>query len=500
MLFRSRAVVVQADAGFDIRGYRCAAVYSHFIHRCGFDSISYGRKTLAVEAPFPITGDSCRKAAKRGEVWFKGHQLQVPLGLTRSFSIYTHGSLSNDFKCQGATFVSEGVNWVGALEEFVVKVSVTEARGTVYANGGKVVFSNGIHASVEKGETQDDAMGTIVWERDLLGDDGACGKSLNFIYQGNVSLVLDSGRDLTSLQKGDVVLLDHEDKRRYAALVLQEETSVCGLTMYSTQIVGVTVALFDDEMLRRDAKLVGFLHHQGNSPSISVQEQIAMAVAQLETNLAYIQVSKSMSFERRLTHLQGLICNNERSILSTRLAMIASRTGTYALLDTHGPGTLIVRTGSAAVIHQCHPRVAMLRRPSNCTHEIPVSLMDGDEKEKDQYVDPLTLILQRVPSPTVCSGLNPVMWKIGEHWICSVPEHAICNPPDQLIPASDKNAPVEEDPAHGLGGGLYSSEQQAQRRIFIRMANSREAVVSEVTMNVINRMAQGGEQIGRAHV
>ena len=485
----ARAVVVQADVGFDIVGYRCAAVYSHFIHRCGFDSISYGRKTLAVEAPFPITAESCRKAVKNGDLRVRGLLIQAPLGQTRSFSMYTQGSLSNDFKCQGADFVTEGVQWRGALEEYVIKVSLTEVRGTVYADGGKVVFTNGIHAPADKGETIDDSLGTLVWTRDLLTDGNACGRSLNFIYQGNVSLVMDTGRDLASLAKGDVVLLDHEDRRRYAALVLQEEVTVCGLTMYSTQITGVTVALFDDGMLKRDAKLVQFLHHRGNSPSVSVQEQIAMAVAQLESNLAYIQVSKSISLEQRMSHLQGLICKNERAILSTRLAMIASRTGTYALLDTHGPGTLIVRTGSAAVIHQCHPRVATLRKPTNCTHEIPVSLTDGAE---DQYVDPLTLILQRVPSPTVCNGLNPVMWRIGQHWICSIPEHTRCNPPEQLAPTSDKEGPTEEDPAFGLGGGLYSSEQQAQRRMFVRMANSREAVVSEVTMNVINRMAQGG--------
>ena len=489
MSILARAAVVQADTGFDIVGYRCAAVYSHFIHRCGFDSISYGRRTLAVEAPFPITAESCRKAVKGGEIRVKELLVKVPLGQTRSFSIYTQGSLSNDFKCQGADFVSEGVSWHGALEEYVIKVSVTEVRGTVYANGGKVVFANGIHAAADKGETMDDSMGTLVWARDLLTDGGACGRSLNFIYQGNVSLVTDTGRDLATLTRGDVVLLDHEDKRRYAALVLQEETEVCGLAMFSTQITGVTVVLFNDAMLKKDSKLVQFLHHRGNSPSVSIQEQIAMAVAQLESNLAYIQVSKSISLEQRMSHLQGLICKNERSILSTRLAMIASRTGTYALLDTHGPGTLIIRTGSAAVIHQCHPRVATLRKPTNCTHEIPVSLADGSE---DQYVDPLTLILQRVPSPTVCNGLNPVMWRIGRHWICSIPEHTRCNPPEQLTPTVDKEGPLEEDPAFGLGGGLYSSEQQAQRRIFIRMANSREAVVSEVTMNVINRMAQGG--------
>ena len=128
---------------------------------------------------------------------------------------------------------------------------------------------------------------------------------------------------------------------------------------------------------------------------------------------------RSLVVDAQFAQIHGLICRNEQSILATRLAMIASSSGAYALLETHGPGHLVSKAGAAALVHQCAPRLVRLRATLNCTQEIPV---EWDGSQDAWYADPVTLVLKRLASPAVCSPMNPVYWRIAGQWVCLTPQ------------------------------------------------------------------------------
>ena len=204
-----------------------------------------------------------------------------------------------------------------------------------------------------------------------------------------------------------------------------------------------------------------------------------------------IHINRVLVVDNRFDQVHDLICRNERSILATRLAMIASSSGAYALLETHGPGHLVSKAGAAALIHQCAPRQVQLRASPNCTQEIPVT-WDGNEER--WFADPITMILKRIPTPAACSPMNPIYWRIEDQWVCSTPHVGPCaRTPGQLQPTSDDEQPPDDyDMTRGLVGGLYSKEQRDSRRMAIRFANTREAAVAEVTMNILHRMSTAG--------
>jgi hypothetical protein len=487
-----QTVILQTDMGIDLTAYQCTLIYSHYVHRCGFDSISYGTKLLAVDRPYRVTPAMCRAAIKTGTMQVFRAVVDTRMGGTEATAFYSRGQITDTFSCQGVNFVAEGISWTSSVEEYVVSVTIKKVRGTVYAGSDRVIFSNGIHARNSEREVVNDVLGTLVWDPWLdENTPHGCRQRQNLVYHGPALVVTDPKNQATDLEEDDILMLDSTAEKRFAAFPLQGQVEVCGLPFRRTQIPGLVVAIYNTTDQELASQFSTFVQETTERLDASAPGQVESAVAELEASVAFIHINRALVVDARFAQIHGLICRNERSILATRLAMIASSSGAYALLETHGPGHLVSKAGAAALVHQCAPRLVRLRATLNCTQEIPV---EWEGSQGAWFADPVTLVLKRLASPAVCSPMNPVYWRIAGQWVCSTPQVGPCaRTPGQLQPTTD-DVPSTDDYSltKGLVGGLYSPDQKMARRMAVRLASSREAAVAEVTMNVLHRLSTTG--------
>jgi hypothetical protein len=96
--------------------------------------------------------------------------------------------------------------------------------------------------------------------------------------------------------------------------------------------------------------------------------------------------------------------------------------------------------------------VVELRNHTTCTQEIPVTYQD-----KDVFVEPLSLVVQRSATPVKCRKKTPPRWKIGKEWICGYPEIRPCNGPGPL-PGHHRTKGLEAREAVELDPGGEADE------------------------------------------
>jgi hypothetical protein len=92
-----------------------------------------------------------------------------------------------------------------------------------------------------------------------------------------------------------------------------------------------------------------------------------------------------------------------------------------------GVGHLVVRSGGVVYVARCGMVVVELRNHTTCVQEIPVT-----HQERDVYVEPLSLVIQKSATPVKCRRRTPPRWKIGKRWFCGYPEIRPCNGPGPL--------------------------------------------------------------------
>ena len=89
---------------------------------------------------------------------------------------------------------------------------------------------------------------------------------------------------------------------------------------------------------------------------------------------------------------------------------------------------------------------------------------------------------------------NPIAYRLGEAWVCSYPDIRDCGAgPKQLKPSSSDVQLVGADQSltSALSGGMFSEKQMEQRKIFVQMGHAREAMMTDLTLNLLRRRAQG---------
>ena len=242
---------------------------------------------------------------------------------------------------------------------------------------------------------------------------------------------------------GDLIMVEDHEEVRYAGFVLKSETRICTRPVYNTQLSGMSIVV----LRPGDPKVDATYHTPDEMTSTDVQ-----------SNLGYVHLKRSLHTDQRFAALQSLVCQNERKILTAKLHMIAAD-NRHALLDTYGPGHAITRAGSVAYVTVCVPRLAKIRQVTNCSQEIPVAMGNVTG-----YADALTFVLQPFPTLLPCDPITPVRWKINDHWMCSTPSLAPCVPPIQLQPTSDDTKTLQ-DFTVGLGGGIFSDDQRADHAL-----------------------------------
>jgi hypothetical protein len=277
-----------------------------------------------------------------------------------------------------------------------------------------------------------------------------------------------------------IILVEQNETRRYAGLVLEGTRSLCGHVCHNTQILNV-VACLETEDPHRDWKFLKALDHE---------------TVNLLTHMHFLHLSRGLGNFRRFKEFQEAVCQVERKGLFNKLQDLASG-NKYALHDIYGPGFQIYLAGSVAYVAQCIPVEARLYDPVNCTQQIPAEIRSEEHGNVTQkYANAQTMILQDFLTKVPCTWQYPPKWKIEDRWYCSFPTVQDCNKaPMQLNLTYDHTFRSMKAIFDGIKGGILTTTQLQGSRLWRQLAQCQEAVAHALAYtalyNSLNQVTLG---------
>lgn len=459
--------LLQTATEVPVLGYQCKVSITKEVTRCGFDSIQYGTQAPVWEKDIEVTPAECRQATSKHVLSVDNKVYEVDLGKTTVEQFYSHGWLAEDGSCTTTKFESGGMWFEKSYERTTMRIRVQVLRGTADGSTGKVVFANGLRANFADGVLRDAMEGTIVWDSTVA----KCADTTSEVYYGAAKLHEKKGSTIVE----GILMIEDDEKKQYAGLVLRQPQSVCRVRCYSTQIKGLVACLLHD----LDTPL----------PRRSFKEYFDPTRTNLQTQLAHLHLSTNMRMYDRFETVQADLCSLDRRVLYNKLQAIAGTHNPYALLDLYGPGHTVYVAGAAAYVARCAPVEAIRADFDNCTEEVPV-FVNGIR----QFADPYTWVLKPFPTVIPCSDVMPVRWKISGLWYCATPQARPCPSPHKL------NISVEYlmeavDFTRGIGQGIFTPDQLEQNKVFRIAHASRRPVLAEIT-NTATGHASGNGHLG----
>ncbi len=491
--------LIKTNKVWEVQAVACAIFSTKEVSACGFNSLTYGTKTIRWEKSMKISAAECRRAIKASDVIVEGKELPFQTGMQTHHQYMSQGYVAPDGTCETTSFTTDGIHYSQSYEQTFVRILVSRVTGTFDRARGQVKFDNGLRAPMQDGTLWDNEMGIMVWDTE---SERTCVDNLNVFWSGVGQI---RTRHTTKLQgrEGAVVLVEPNDQDpRHLGLILGEEVRICGKICYKvTSLETFVVCPFRD----------------GNSqfPTISFAAKDAarnkqLEVQQLISRSDYLHITGHLQSHERFASLVRQTCDVERKTLFNKLQSLSGSGNELSLLDIWGPGYLITRAGSsAAYITKCVPVEVAKATFGNCTYEIPVQAVQTattfkpEQKTKEveeqqetrngeiMFLDSATRILRKYPTIVTCSTAMPVRWRISGSWYCSTPAIIPCTAPEQLHP---ETTGYHTDAGFTRGmdaAGLMSPEMQAEVRRFQEESSHRDAMTMTVVRNgVIN--AQGG--------
>jgi hypothetical protein len=222
----------------------------------------------------------------------------------------------------------------------------------------------------------------LIWSAEEL----PCKDTMSLMYQGRAKLHQAKSNIKANL-KDAIILVEQNETRRYAGLVLEGTRSLCGHVCHNTQIPNVVACLE-----KEDWKFLKALDHK---------------TVNLLTHMHFLHLSRGLGNFRRFEEFQEAVCQFERKGLFNKLQALASG-NKYALHNIYGPGFQIYLAGSVAYVTQCIPVEARLYDPSNCTQQIPAEIGSKEFGNVTQkYANAQTMILQDFPTKIPCTRQYP---------------------------------------------------------------------------------------------
>lgn len=460
--------VLQTGANLRVTAYQCLVTVTREVSRCGLDSIHYGTIITQLDEPVHLTPSQCRSAAKHRRFIYQGRVINVTLNIETSSHWYSIGGIDNYHNCDNvASLVSGGKRFFKSYETTFLKILIKPLVGTFDPYNGRVKFANGIVANFNDRVVLDDEVGLIVWNAGQIG----CHQKISQVYKGAAEL--HTKTNSSDISEGDLVIVDQESDNIFGGFVIKSRTRVCTRAAFQTHLQGITIIILppDSDPVKAEFK-----------PEYLLQE------THLQTGLGFLHLRRSLEVNQRFLEIQDSVCQIERQNLYSKLQLIADSAGSYALLDLYGPGHMLTRAGASAYLTICAPLKAELTSFSNCTQEIPIIINNST-----LFADPLTYVIQKYPTILPCDAITPVRWKFGTTWMCSTPSLHKCSEPHQLKPSSDDDRQPFEDFTRGLGGGIFTKDQQERHREFVTLWNTRAPVVAEATRNALLHATTSGK-------
>jgi hypothetical protein len=146
------------------------------------------------------------------------------------------------------------VTYEKLFEETTIKVVISKVRGLKLDN--TIKFPSGLIAPHADGVVRDVHDGMLVWSTEEL----PCQDTMSLMYQGRAKLHQARSNVKHDLEEA-IILVEQNETRRYAGLVLEGTGSLCGHVCHDTQILNV-VACLETKDPNRDWKFLKALDHE----------------------------------------------------------------------------------------------------------------------------------------------------------------------------------------------------------------------------------------------
>jgi hypothetical protein len=241
--------------------------------------------------------------------------------------------------------------------------------------------------------------GTYVWNYTLRN---CPEEEWEELYKGKLGILEDK-----------VITLDQTAGQR-AWMKLEKGVTICGRRMRSTHLPHVYVEWSEHQRAQGMTK-------KYNAPL----EERELESMRLEWSYQRGRDDYMLRRDIQDTIAEG--CWIKGTLMELRQLQAAGMEGLRGVASRFGVGHLVVRSGGVVYVARCGMVVVELRNHTTSTQEIPVTYWG-----RDAYVEPLSLVIQRSPTPVKCRKRTPPRWRIGKKWFCGYPEIRPCNGPGLL--------------------------------------------------------------------
>lgn len=212
----------------------------------------------------------------------------------------------------------------------------------------------------------------------------------------------------------------------------------------------------------------------------------------LEASLSFIAVREMISNNDIFREIKSEICLTRRRQVESWLTLLAGGDNPYISQTLFGRGHIAVKGSAAVYVSQCEAvDVRKANNSVNCTVEIPATYLN-----KSVWVDPITYVIQKVPTVRICDDLTPPRYLIGKRWFCSYPNLVECKSPEEVAIQPIHIDDQQSVSSLHLGEGLYSLEQQAKFDYFVSVERARAAYLADTTHQAIQGAIEGGLSSG----
>jgi hypothetical protein len=183
-----------------------------------------------------VTPQECRDALIAGKISVQGQRMDFKIGVSHFHRYYSEGGRAVNGDCAITTFTRKGVTYEKLYEETIIKVLISKVRCLKLDN--TVMFPSGLIASHADGIVRDVHDGMLVWSTEVL----LCQDTMSLMYQGRAKLHQARSNVKHDLEEA-IILVEQNETRRYAGLVLEGTRSLCGHVCHNTQIPDVVACL-----------------------------------------------------------------------------------------------------------------------------------------------------------------------------------------------------------------------------------------------------------------
>jgi hypothetical protein len=441
--------IIMTDGDRPIMATQCLVLKTQEVIRCGgHPGFHYGSAKIVINQPVEVTPQEFRDALITGKISVQGQRMDFTVRVSQFHGYYTEGGRALDGTCAITTLTRKGVTYEKSYEETTIKVLISKVRGLKLES--TIKFPSGLIAQHAYGVVRDVHDGMLIWSTEEL----LCTDTISLMYQGRAKLHQAKSNIKADLEEA-IILVEQNETRRYAGLVLEGTRSLCSHVSHNTQIPNV-VACLETKDPNRDWKFLKALDHE---------------TLNLLTHMHFLHLSQGLGSFRGFEEFQEAVCQVERKELFDKLQALASG-NKYALHDIYGPGFQIYLAGSMAYVTQCIPVEARLYDPSNCTQQIPAEIRSKEYGNVTlKYANAQTMILQDFSTKVPCTRQYPPKWKIEERWYCSFPIIQECNEaPTQLNLNYDHTFRSMRAIFDGIKGGILTATQLQGSRLWRQLA------------------------------